>query len=180
MTDLQIKILPVSEISSELNRQIDLLDHLAFADDDIDNDPEFSSIIWASPDWMALGFLNGELVTQLCMPKREIMAGSEKVWVTGVGGMATNPKHQHKGYGSVLLKAAETFMRDELQVPFGLLVCADETQPFYKLARWQYVADSLIYQQDNQRKRLHTSVLILQLENHTWPTGEIDLCGSPW
>ncbi|MFN8411341.1 MAG: GNAT family N-acetyltransferase [Anaerolineales bacterium] len=180
MTTLQIRFIPHKEISAGLQAEIDALDKLAFAEDDIDNDPEFSSIRWAGPDWMALGYLDKELVTQLSMPKREIIVGSNKVWVAGIGGMATHPKHHHKGYGSALLKATENFMRDEVRVPFGLLICADETQPFYELARWQRVADLLYYHQDSQRKMLHTSVMILNLGNQTWPAGEIDLCGSPW
>lgn len=180
MTTLHIRFIPHKEISPNLQNEIDALDRLAFADDDIDNDPEFSSIHWAAPDWMALGYLDKELVTQLSMPKREIIVGSEEIWVAGLGGMATHPKHHHKGHGSALLRATETFMRDEIQVSFGLLICADETQPFYKLAHWQRVADLLYYHQDNQRKILHTSVMILNLSNQTWPAGEIDLCGSPW
>lgn len=180
MTDLQIRFIPRVELTSKLEQDIDSLDKLAFAGDDIDDDPEFSSIRWASPDWMGLGFLNEELVTQLCLPKRDIMVGDEKVWVAGIGGMATHPDHQHKGHGSALLRATEAFMRDEMQVPFGLLICAYETRPFYELARWQFAGDRLYYTQDNQRRILNTCVMILPLTNHAWRAGEIDLCGSPW
>jgi len=180
MTDLQIRFIPHAELTPELQNKIDALDKLAFAGDTIDDDPEFSKIQWASPDWMALGFLNGELVTQLCLPKREIMVDDEKIWVAGIGGMATHPDHQHKGYGSALLAATESFMRDELHVPFGLLICADSTRPFYEFSRWQFAADLLYYQQDYRRWSLRTSVMILPLINQTWPVGEIDLCGLPW
>lgn len=180
MTDLRVRFIRHQEISPEFRIEIEELDRLAFAGDDIDNDPEFANIQWASPDWMALGFLHEELVTQLSIPKREIMVGAEKNWVAGIGGMATHPKHHHKGYGSALLKATETFMRDELRVPFGLLICADETQPFYELSRWMRVADVLSYHQGDQKRTLYTSVMILQLQNRTWPAGKIDLCGAPW
>ena len=180
MTNLHIRFVPHKDVSPELQNEIDALDKLAFADDGIDDDPEFSSIRWAAPDWMALGFLNEELVTQLSMPKREIVVGSEKVWVAGIGGMATHPAHQHKGYGSALLEATEPFMRDEIRVPFGLLICADETQRFYELVRWQRAANVLYHQQDNQKRILHTSVMILPLTGRNWFSGEIDLCGSPW
>ena len=180
MTDLQIRFIPQAELTPKLQQDIDLLDKLAFADEGIDDDPEFSSIQWASPDWMALGFLNDELVTQLCLPKREIRVGDEKVWVAGIGGMATHPDHQHRGYGSTLLKATEAFMRDEMRVPFGLLICAYETRPFYELARWQFAADRLYFTQDNQRRTLTTCVMVLSLEKHVWRAGEIDLCGLPW
>ncbi len=152
MTDLRVHFIRHQEISPELRIKIEELDQLAFAGNDIDDDPEFASIRWATPDWMALGFLHEELVTQLSIPKREIMVGAEKIWVAGIGGMATHPKHHRKGYGSALLAATEHFMRDELQVPFGLLICADATQPFYELARWQRVADMLYYHQDDQRR----------------------------
>lgn len=180
MTELQVRFIPKAEITSELDIEIDTLDKLAFANDGIDHDPEFSSIHWAEPDWMALGFVGEELVTQLCLPKREISVSTEKVWVAGIGGMATHPNHHHKGYGSRLLGAAETFMRDEMRVPFGLLICADETRPFYELARWQFVADALYYEQDDQRRILNTCVMILPVMNRSWLSGEIDLCGLPW
>ncbi|MBL8100966.1 MAG: GNAT family N-acetyltransferase [Anaerolineales bacterium] len=180
MTGLRVRFIRHQEISPELRIEIEELDHLAFAGDGIDNDPEFANIRWATPDWMALGFLHEELVTQLCMPKREIMVGVEKIWVAGIGGMATHPKHHHKGYGSALLAATEPFIRDEIQVPFGLLICANTTRPFYERARWQHAANMLYYRQDDQRRELHTSVMTLQLQNQTWPAGKIDLCGAPW
>lgn len=180
MTDLDIRYIPQPEIPPELQGAIDALDQIAFAGDDGDDDPEFSSIKWATPDWMALGFLYGELVTQLCLPRREITVGGKKVWVAGIGGMATHPDHQHKGYGSALLAATESFMRDEMQVPFGLLICANETRPFYELARWQLAANGITFWQENQRRTLNTCVMALSLRDRAWPTGEIDLCGSPW
>jgi len=180
MTDLNIRFIPELEITSELQREIDLLDKLAFADDGMDDDPEFSSIHWSSPDWMALGYLHDDLVTQLCLPRREISVGFEKIWVAGIGGMATHPNHQHKGYGSALLGATESFMRNEMSVQFGLLICADQTRPFYELAGWQFAADHLYFTQENQRRSLDTCVMILPLTNQAWHTGEIDLCGLPW
>lgn len=179
MSELQVRFISKADITPELDREIDALDKLAFADEVID-DPEFASIQWASPDWMALGYLNGELVTQLCLPKRGILVGAEKVWVAGVGGMATHPKHWHKGYGTALLHASESFMRDEMQVLFGLLICADETQPFYQRSQWQRVADVLYFAQNELRRSLQTCVMVLQLTEQTWQSGEIDLLGLPW
>jgi ribosomal protein S18 acetylase RimI-like enzyme len=94
--------------------------------------------------------------------------------------MATHPDFQRKGYGLALLKAAETFMRDELRVPFGLLICDVSARPFYEPARWQFVADALYYEQDNQRRLLNTCVMILSMMDRNWLSGEIDLCGLPW
>jgi GNAT superfamily N-acetyltransferase len=178
MTDLDIHFIPFAEMTAELQRQFDTLDHLAF--DGIEEEPELASVQWAAPDWMAMGFLKGQLVTQLCIPKREIIVGSDKVWVAGIGGMSTHPQYQHQGLGSTLLSATRTFMRDTVRVPFGLLICADETRPFYEQSHWQYAADFLSFTQDHQKRMLKTCVMDLPLTERAWPAGEIDLCGLPW
>ena len=180
MTDLDIHFISQGDLRPELQQEIDALDRLAFGDITLEDDPEFPPIQWAIPDWMALGYLQGQIVTQLCIPKREITVGSEQVWVAGLGGMATHPKFQHRGLGSALLAATEVFMRETVQVPFGLLICADRTCPFYELSRWQAVAHFLYFTQDQQRRIMDPSVMILQLTDRPWPAGEIDLCGLPW
>lgn len=176
MTDLDIRFLPHADLTPELQQEFDALDHLAFGE----IGGELSSIQWATPHWMVLGFLPGQLVTQLCIPVREIAVGGEKVRVAGLGGMATHPNFQHRGLGSALLAATEAFMRDTIQVPFGLLICADETCPFYERSHWQIAADFLYFKQDQQRRMLKTCVMALPLTDHPWPAGEIDLCGLPW
>jgi GNAT superfamily N-acetyltransferase len=182
MTDLAIRILSVKDISPGLGHRIDALDHLAFSgsDDAGSPDPEFDSIEWSSPDWLVLGFVGSELVCQLCLLEREITAGGEQVRVAGVGGVATHPGWQRCGLASQLLRAAETFMRDKMQVPFGLLVCAEATQPVYAHCGWQTVAGSLLFVQDGRRRTLETCVMILPLAGRPWPAGEIDLLGLPW
>jgi len=180
MTGLDIHFIPQADLTPELQGEFDALDRLAFADMTGEEHQEFAGIQWAAPDWMALGFLQGQLVTQLCIPKREIMVGSEKIRVAGLGGMATHPDFQHRGIGSDLLDATEVFMRDTVQVPFGLLICADETRPFYEKSRWQVAGDFLYFIQDQQRRRMKTCVMALSLADYPWPAGEIDLRGLPW
>jgi len=178
MTNLDIRFIPFPEMTPALQNQFDLLDHLAF--NDIEDDPELSAVQWAEPGWMAMGFLNGKVVTQLCIPKREITVGVDQVWVAGIGGMSTHPDFQHQGLGSALLAQTATFMREAIQVPFGLLICEEKTRPFYELSSWQFVADFLYFRQEHQRRILNTGVMALPLSDRTWPKGEIDLRGLPW
>ncbi len=180
MINLDIQFIPQADLTPDLQREFDILDRLAFGDMTGEEHQEFAGIQWATPDWMALGFLHGQLVTQLCLPKREIMVGKEKIWVAGLGGMATHPNFQHQGLGSELLAATETFKRATMQVTFGLLICADETSPFYEKSRWQVAGDFLYFVQDHQRRLMKTRVMVLSLTDHPWPAGEIDLRGLPW
>lgn len=175
---LHLEILHVGQIPSGLQAQIDELDHLAFSGEV--HDADFNTIQWASHDWMALGSLDGELATQFCLLKREIRVGEQPVWVAGVGGVATHPSWRRRGLASQLLRAAEIFMRETLKVPFGLLICADETQPVYARCGWQTIAHSLVFIQNGQPRHLPTCVMCLPLTGQPWPVGEIDLCGLPW
>ena len=180
MTELQFRFIPSSDITPGQQKEIDALDALAFTGQTDDDNPELAGITWASCDWMALGFLGDTLVTQSAVPIREISVGNEKVWVAGIGGVAAHPKFQHKGYASALLGATQLFLHYKIQVPFGLLICADTLRTFYERAGWYFAGGVLYISIDNQRRALHTCVMILQLTNQTWPAGEIDLCGPPW
>jgi aminoglycoside 2'-N-acetyltransferase I len=177
---LQIKILSNDQISPELDKQIDQLDHLAYSSVKLPEDPEYGQIVWSAHDWMVLGFLNDTLVTQLCLLKREINVGTEAIWIYGLGGVATDPQWQRHGFALQILREAEKFMRNEIRVAFGLLICDQEIQSHYTRCGWINVAQSLRYSQAGQSRILNTSVMILPLTNQAWPSGEIDLRGSPW
>jgi GNAT superfamily N-acetyltransferase len=180
MNNLQIEIVSTYNLAAEVGEQIDRIDQLAFAEVQHD-DPEFNSIDWSSPlEYMALGYRGGELVTLLGLLRREILVGGEPVGVAGVGGVATHPQWQKRGFASALLQATEKFMREKMNASFGLLVCADERRPFYERAGWQRVAPELFFTQNAQRRSVKTCVMILPLTEQLWRAGEIDLRGLPW
>jgi hypothetical protein len=79
-----------------------------------------------------------------------------------------------------LLGATESFMRNEIRVPFGLLICGDGLRRFYERAGWRVAAGVLHFTQGFRRRALHTNVMILLLADQPWRAGEIDLCGLPW
>jgi GNAT superfamily N-acetyltransferase len=166
----------------EVQEKINELDHLAFAHDpSAPADPEFDSIDWSSHiEYMALGRVDGELVTLLGLLRREILVGGKPVWVVGVGGVATHPNWQKRRLSSMLLQAVEKFMREKMDAPFGLLVCADERRSFYGRAGWKQIAEEIYFIQDGQRRSLETSVMVLPLTEQVWLPGEVDLCGLPW
>jgi GNAT superfamily N-acetyltransferase len=180
MNNLQIEIVSTDNISAELDKTIGQIAKLAFADEQHD-DPEFNSIDWSAHiEYMALGCMDGEPVTILGLLRRKILVGAKPVWVVGVGGVATHPNWQKRGFASAILQTSEKFMRERMNSAFGLLVCADERRSFYGRNGWKLVADETFYTQDGQRRPLKTSVMILPLTEQNWLAGEIDLCGLPW
>jgi aminoglycoside 2'-N-acetyltransferase I len=179
MTQPTITILTPSEVTTDLQRRMDELSRIAFAADA--DDPELAGIEWvSSSDWFVLVWMEAELVSELCLLRREINVGEEKVRVVGVGGVATQPRWQRQGLATALLRAAETHIKEKIPVPFGLLVCSTGTRPLYEGTGWQHAADELVYLQNGERRLLKASVMILPLTGRDWPSGTIDLCGSPW
>jgi predicted acetyltransferase len=179
---LKIEFVSSHLISADVQKNIDDLARAAFAANVKNDDPEFKSIEWSGSqiETMALGFIDGELVTLLGLLQREILVGEQSLWVVGVGGVATHPNWQKRGLASGLLKAVEAYMCEKMGASFGLLVCAEERRPFYRQAGWQVVADHLFFWQQGQRRVLKTPVMVLPLADASWPSGEIDLRKSPW
>lgn len=177
MNELEFRIFPNAEISPELKKQINVLDSLAFSEPLED---ELKDVQWSSADAVAVGFIDGLLVTQLCLVYRQIKVGAFNLLVVGVGGVATHPQYRRNGYSSQLLGITRDILIKEQRATFGLLICEEKLEPFYGAAGWQKVANSLDYWQENQCRTLKTPVLILSLSGQEWPVGNIDLCGSPW
>jgi predicted GNAT family N-acyltransferase len=178
MNSLEVRFPAKEQISSELEKQINELDHLAFSV--VPDEEDLASIQWSDGQWMALGFLDGELVSQLSLVDRRILVGGTSVHVAGIGGVATAPQWQHKGLAAQLLRQTSPFLKNTMKVPFGLLICADKLQSFYSSCGWIKAAVSLDYQQSGQNRTLKTMVMILPLGENKWPDGKIDVCGSPW
>ena len=180
MPQLHTQILSASQINSELNAQIETLDTLAFESVIQNQPPEFAEIQWAEHQWIVLGFVDHQLAAQISLVKRSIQVGNHSIQVVGVGGVATHPDWQKHGFASQLLRATTLLIRNEIQVPFGLLICDDLLESFYSNNGWQKAAQSLYFWQDGKRRSLKACTMILQLTAEEWPEGEIDLCGSPW
>lgn len=178
--ELHINILPNSQISAEMEKLIDHLDHVAYSTVKLPEDPQYSQITWSDHDWMVLGFIKGELVSQLCLLKRKILVGQESILVAGLGGLATYPQFRRRGYAAQLLNEAEIFMGKVIRAQFGLLICDPVLQTYYAACGWINAAQSIQYLQDGQNRTLDTSVMILPLTDQVWPQGNIDVCGSPW
>lgn len=171
----EMEFIHFSQVTPATQEIIDRLDHLAFAGETDEGINE-----WADSDWMVLGRVDGELVSQLGLLKREIRVGGAPITVGGVGGVATLPVWQRHGLATALMGAAAKFLQTEIKVSFGLLVCADETQPFYARLGWKTVATELWVLQGEISLPLRTIVMVLPLADQGWPQGKIDLCGPGW
>lgn len=89
-------------------------------------------------DWSVLGFVDGHLVSHVGVLKDEVHVAGEPVWVGGIGAVITIPSAQHNGYAHALLQHSVAFIRDELDMQFGLLFCLPRLISFYERRRLAY------------------------------------------
>ena len=100
--------------------------------------------------------------------------------VGGVGAVATAPAWQRRGYARQLLEATAAFMRDDMRVSAGLLICDDSRIPYYGLLGWQAVPGPLLMDQPQGKVVVPSAIMVLLFSETPWPGGTIDLCGLPF
>jgi aminoglycoside 2'-N-acetyltransferase I len=169
----QIIIRRYDNLDENENREIEEVAHLAFTD------PE-DELDWSDPKWLVVGKLAGRIVSIVGILTRHIRVGETTLEVGGIGGVATLPDRQQHGFGSALLQRAAEFMRDELKVDFGLLICDQEMVSFYSKLGWQTVEGQVVFDFHGTMRALREITMRLPLGDSYWPEGTIDLCGAPW
>jgi aminoglycoside 2'-N-acetyltransferase I len=169
----KITISHSDEISENEGREIEELEQSAF------NDPE-DEIDWANSEWYVTGKLVERIVSIVGILRRRIRVGKITLEVGGIGGVATHPDYRQCGFSSALLKRAAEFMRDDLQVVFGLLVCDQEMVSFYRKLGWQISHAELVFDLHGSKEVFQGITMVLPLGSSPWPEGVIDLCGAPW
>lgn len=175
-----IEIKPVFQLSQLENAQTDEVGGQAFYNPDPTPVSEMEGIEWSNAEFFVLGALDGRIVSQIGLLRREVRVGEQVIPVGGVGGVATHPEFQRRGYAGLLLDAAARFMRDEMDVSFGMLVCSPQREPYYRKFNWQPVRDRVVFDTPTGQRAWHEVTMILPLTGETWPRGLVDMCGHPW
>lgn len=131
-------------------------------------------------NWHLMGYADGQLVSHVGLLKDVVRVAEQPITVGGVGAVITIPAAQRKGYAHALLRQATAFMRDELQVEFGLLFCLPRLIAFYQSAGWQEVVSPVFIEQPSGRVPSPVRVMVLPCQaNRPWPNGTVEI-GWPW
>ncbi len=194
----EIYIKPIDALTPEENAQVDEASSLAYAAPDggmggpapdgvpapqakPEAEPEDSDDVeWANPFWWVLGRLDGRIVSLVGVLTRQIQAGGQAIMVAGVGGVATHPDFQRRGLAGELMQRAAVLMRDELRVPFGMLVCSDHRVHYYAKFGWQLIKSPVLFERHGKQDVFEGNVMVLPLAGIPWPEGTVDICGKPW
>ena len=172
---MKIEINSRREMQEVERKQMDALVAQVFAD-------EVDNLVWSSDDWTVSVKLDGQAVCHVGIVERAGTVNGQPVKLGGIGGVATLPGWRRHGYAEAALRTAAEFMRNELRVEFGLLICGDQMMPYYGKLGWQPVAGPLMFDQPTGKITFgdSTKIMILPCNKHDWLPGVIDLCGPPW
>ena len=172
---MKIEIQSNHQMLEDERRHMDAWLDQTFGYDDV-------GIEWAKDDWSVLVRLDDQIVCHVGIVERVGRVNGQPVRLGGVGGVATRVEYRKRGLAQAAMERAAEFMRDELGVEFGLLVCSQPKIAYYSKLGWRCVPGPLMFDQPKGQVTFgdQTKIMILPCTNRDWPQGAIDLCGLPW
>jgi len=170
---MHITIRRNSDLSPEELKRVGDLGQTVFG-----NDPY--GYTWSNVDWHVLLSMDGEWVSHIDIIERTGAVNGQPIKLGGIGGVGTLPAWRRRGLAEAAMRAAMTFLRDELRVEFGLLICSPHMIPYYRKLGWQVVPGPLTFDQPQGQVTFADVTMILPCTQHDWPSGVIGLCGLPW
>jgi GNAT superfamily N-acetyltransferase len=172
---MEIEIRAASDLSEAEQKQVHDLVHKAFSGPD-----PYGYVAWSTVNWHVLVKVEGEWVSHVGIVERVGTVAGRPVKLGGIGGVGTLPEWRRRGHAQVAMEKAEQFLRDELAIEFGLLICDQHMIPYYGKLGWQVVKGPLTFDQPQGKVMFPDVTMVLPCAGKEWPPGVIDLCGLPW
>jgi aminoglycoside 2'-N-acetyltransferase I len=126
------------------------------------------------------------LIAHVGFQVRLIEVGGNDVTVAGTGGVLVDESCRGTGRGREAMQCAQQAMRDDGRVEFGYLGCREQVVPFYTSTGWHRIHAIEHHASRLDQRGVVTStgapILIYPVRKEVaeWPTGDIDLRGTPW
>jgi len=173
--EMEIEIRAASELSAAERQQIHEVDRQAFPSPD-----PYGYMEWSAHHWHVLVKIDGQYVSQVGIVERTGAVNGQPVKLGGIGGVGTLLEWRRRGLAQRAMEKAAQFLRDELDVEFGLLICNRPMLPYYRKLGWQVVEGPLTFDQPQGKVTFPDVTMVLPCTKKDWPPGVIDLCGLPW
>jgi GNAT superfamily N-acetyltransferase len=171
MSDFEFSVVNVNELTPELADFIQQAHDREFGDD---------SMVYALPEWYLLGFLGGKPVSQLGVLQRTITINRKPLQIAGVGFLITEPEYRGRGYATLVMNEAVTFVENKLGLPFGLLTCKPGLESLYFGMGWRTVNQPNAFVQPSGNRSCGGLIMVKEFGEISWPDGKIDFRGLPW
>lgn len=124
------------------------------------------------------------VIAHVGFQRRLIGVGEHDVMVAGTGGVLVHPEWRRFGLGRRVMALAQRAMRDDAAVDFGYLGCREAVVAFYQGCGWRRIHARERHVSIRDASETMTSdghpILVYAAGGSVWPSGEIDLRGTPW
>ena len=137
-------------------------------------------IQWLPEKWHMVAYKEQIAISHVGILKQTLLIGQQSLSLGGIAGVVTIPSSRGKGYAHQLLECSLNFMRDKLQVDFGLLFCLPRLVPFYEGLGWTQINNDFVFMQASGRVNTPLPVMTIQCKTLKWPSGKIELGSYPW
>ena len=134
---------------------------------------------WRPPEVHVIGYIDSKPVTHVGILKHQIVVGSNKIWVGGIGGVVTIPQVQKNGFAKQCLLRAQEYMVSDLSVEFGFLFCPDRMQKYYAGLGWHNIDEKVIIDQPTGKITAPLCSMVYVFSK-PWPKGSVELGSLPW
>lgn len=151
-----------------------------------DGGQEPTPVHWTHPNYFMLLRAGEDWTTAAAIVERTVLVGGVEVPVGGVTTVMTKPQYRRQGFAAQIMHEAVRFIRDDLAVPFGLLLCEPALEGYYAKLSWVSAdAGPALYIQpglDAPRElKAYTVVMYYPCSpDAVWPGGKVDMNGTPW
>lgn len=135
---------------------------------------------WRPKDWHFIVEDEGRVVSHVGVLETAVRAGEREIRVGGIGGVVSVPEASGRGHAHAAMSRAAEFMRDELQVEFGMLFCLPRLRAFYAGQNWQLLEAVVEFDQPSGLVISPFHVMVLPFAEREWPSGKVEVGGLPW
>ena len=136
---------------------------------------------WAKPQWSVLLWEDDEVVSRVGLLVRDVFHNGLPNRIGGIGGVATHPASQGKGYASQAMREAAKRFHNDLSVAYALLFCRPGLVEFYKRLDWKPFEGKVFVEQLHGKIEFSANdALVLDIKEDAPLDGVLDLNGLPW
>jgi GNAT superfamily N-acetyltransferase len=137
-------------------------------------------LVWRPKQEHIVRYVDGKMAAKASVLQHRVSVNDEDVLVGGVGGVVTMPAFQGQGHATAALNYMAGYLRDQLNLPFGMLFCRPALVPFYRQFGWQVLEDTVNIQQPQGTISSPIPVMYVSYAKQSWPKGIVNLNSEPW
>lgn len=140
---------------------------------------ESLELIWRPKQLQLTLYAEEEAVSTCGLLKQSVRIGQRSLQVGGIGGVATPPQHQGKGYARRVLREALRIFSEEWRLDAGMLFCRPELVPFYLKSGWRELDVPVAILQPAGKVDCPVPVMVYPLTG-PWLEGPVTIDSLPW